>query len=429
MSGIFVRPVSRAVGEIFVPGDKSISHRAALFGGMAHGETYVSDFLPGEDCLSTLRCLSQLGVEWERQGTEVWIRGQGMENWQEPDDVLDVGNSGTTIRLMLGALAGRDFAATLSGDASIRKRPMRRVAEPLRQMGATIVGRQGGNLAPLTIVGGSLAGGDIRIPVASAQVKSAVILAGLNAQGETIVEEPAPSRDHTERMLKAFGANIVHQGTRVQVKGGARLRGQHVSVPGDVSSAAFFLVLGSLAPSGEIFLHDVGVNPTRTGIVDVLKEMGADIEFLNLREHTGEPRANLRVRPAALRGVEIGGALIPRLIDEIPVLAVAAALAEGETLIRDAAELRVKETDRINTVVAGLKELGADVEELPDGLRIIGRPRLTGGSLKSHGDHRLAMAWAVAGALSAQGVSIEGTEAAQVSYPEFFRDFERVSRG
>lgn len=428
MNGILIRPVLKATGEVTVPGDKSISHRAALFGGMAHGETHITNFLPGEDCLSTLGCLSLLGVHSERRGTEVWIRGEGMENWQEPGDVLNVGNSGTTIRLLMGALAGRDFVATLSGDASIRKRPMRRVAEPLRQMGATIVGRQGGNLAPLTIVGGQLTGGNIRIAVASAQVKSAIILAGLNAHGNTIVEEPALSRDHTERMLAAFGAEIFAQGTRVEVRGGARLQGQSVSVPGDISSAAFFLVLGSLVPHGEILLRDVGVNPTRTGILDVLKEMGADIETFNLREHTGELIADLRVRPSHLRGVEIGGALIPRLIDEIPVLAVAAALAEGETIIRDAAELRVKETDRISTVAAGLKKLGGVVEELPDGLRIKGQARLSGGSLESHGDHRLAMAWAVAGALSTEGVSIAGPEAAQVSYPEFFRDLQRVSQ-
>lgn len=428
MSGIFVQPIRKVTGEVSVPGDKSISHRAALFGGMAKGETRVLNFLPGEDCLSTLRCLEQLGVESERQGSEVWIRGQGMEHWQEPDDVLDVGNSGTTIRLMLGALAGREFSATLTGDASIRRRPMRRVVDPLQQMGAMIVGRQNGNYAPLTIAGGKLRAGTIRIPVASAQVKTAIILAGLNAQGETMVEEPALSRDHTERMLKAFGVDLKAEGTKVRVRGGAKLLGQKVSVPGDISSAAFFLVLGSLVSRGELLLPDVGVNPTRTGILEVLKAMGADIEYLNMRESTGELRADLRVRPSSLHGVEVGGEMIPRLIDEIPVLALAAALAEGETVIRDASELRVKETDRISTVVAGLKELGAKVEELPDGLRLQGGARLTGASLTSHGDHRLAMTWAIAGALSADGVSVEGSEAARISYPEFFRDLERVSR-
>ena len=428
MRSVFINPVSSVEGEIQVPGDKSISHRAALLGGMAHGETHVSNFLLGQDCLSTLRCLKQLGVHWERQGTEVWIRGEGMEAWQEPSDVLDAGNSGTTSRLILGALAGSPFAVTLTGDASLRSRPMRRVTDPLKQMGAQIMGRQGGDFAPLTMSGGHLQGQVFRTTVASAQVKSAIILAGLRASGETRVDEPALSRDHTERMLRAFGVEVQSKGTVVKVHGGGRLTGQEVSVPGDISSAAFFLVLGSLAGRGEIILPNVGVNPTRTGILDALKAMGADIELLNAAEMCGEPRATLRVRPARLKGIEIGGEMIPRLIDEIPILALAASLAEGETVIRDAAELRVKETDRIRTVAEGLNALGAKVEELPDGLRIQGQTSLRGGQASSLGDHRLAMAWAIAGLVSKEGVSVENMEAADVSYPDFLSVIKRVTQ-
>ena len=426
MRGVFINPVSSVEGEIQVPGDKSISHRAALLGGMAHGETHVSNFLLGQDCLSTLRCLKQLGVHWERRGTEVWIRGEGMEAWQEPSDILDAGNSGTTSRLMLGALAGSPFAVTLTGDASLRSRPMRRVTDPLKQMGAQIMGRQGGNFVPLTMSGGHLQGQVFRTTVASAQVKSAIILAGLRASGETRVEEPALSRDHTERMLRGFGVEVQSEGTVAKVHGGGYLTGQEVSVPGDISSAAFFLVLGSLVGRGEMILPNVGVNPTRTGILDVLKAMGADIELLNVAEICGEPRATLRVRPARLKGIEIGGEMIPRLIDEIPILALAASLAEGETVIRDAAELRVKETDRIRTVAEGLNALGAKVEELPDGLRIQGQTFLRGGQASSLGDHRLAMAWAIAGFVSKEGVSVENMEAADVSYPDYLSVIKKV---
>ncbi|EHQ88177.1 3-phosphoshikimate 1-carboxyvinyltransferase [Desulfosporosinus youngiae] len=427
MGGVFIKPVTKLGGEIKVPGDKSISHRAALFGGMAHGETHVSNFLLGEDCLSTLRCLKQLGVSWERQETEVWIRGEGMGAWQEPIDVLDAGNSGTTLRLMLGALAGSPFTVTMSGDESLRSRPMRRVTDPLKQMGAQIMGRREGNLAPITMKGGQLQGQSFRTAVASAQIKSAIILAGLRAQGETSVEEPALSRDHTERMLRGFGVDVQSDRTVARVHGGGRLNGQAVSVPGDISSAAFFLVLGSLVGQGEIILPDVGVNPTRTGILDVLRAMGADIELLDSSEICGEPRATLRVRPAKLKGIEISGDMIPRLIDEIPILAVAASLAEGETVIRDAAELRVKETDRISTVVKGLNALGAKVEELPDGMRIQGQTTLYGGQASSFGDHRLAMAWAISGMLSREGVSVEDMEAADVSYPEFLTVIKKVA--
>jgi 3-phosphoshikimate 1-carboxyvinyltransferase len=427
MSEIFIKPVLEIKGHVQVPGDKSISHRAALFGGMAHGETHISNFLLGEDCLSTLGCLKGLGVKWEQQGSEVRIEGRGMENWVEPDDVLDVGNSGTTIRLILGALAGCPFTVTLTGDKSIRSRPMKRVTQPLSRMGAQILGRQGGSLAPLTICGGRLQGQSFVTPVASAQLKSALILAGLRAEGETSVTEPYLSRDHTERMLKGFGVSLACEGTRVQVKSGQSLQGQKVAVPGDISSAAFFLVLGSLIRKGELILPGVGINPSRTGIIDALRLMGAQISESETIEVCGEPQAALRVSPADLKGIEIGGSMIPRLIDEIPVLAVAMCLAEGESVIRNAEELMVKETDRIGTVVEGLSNLGAKIEKLPDGLRIQGQPWLRGGGkLTSYGDHRLAMTWAVAGLLSREGVSISGMEAAAVSYPGFLQDLERI---
>ncbi|WP_088189518.1 3-phosphoshikimate 1-carboxyvinyltransferase [Desulfosporosinus sp. FKA] len=426
MGGVFVKPITGVKGEIRVPGDKSISHRAALLGGMAFGETHVTDFLLGQDCLSTLKCLRELGVAWERHGTEVWLHGQGMDEWREPTNILDAGNSGTTFRLMLGVLAGSPFSVTLTGDDSLRSRPMRRVTEPLKQMGARILGRREGNLAPITMQGGHLQGQSFQTEVASAQVKSALLLAGLRAKGETSVQEPSRSRDHTERMLRGFGVEVHSSGNLVKLQGGGRLTGQEVSVPGDISSAAFFLVLGSLVEKGELLLPEVGINPTRTGIIDVLKAMGADIEFLKSSEICGEPRATLRVRPAHLKGIELGGDLIPRLIDEIPILALAASLAEGETVIRDASELRVKETDRIARVAEGLNALGAKIEELPDGMRIHGQRTLRGGEVSSFGDHRLAMAWAVAGMLSQEGVSVENMTAADVSFPNFLEIIKKV---
>lgn len=425
--GIRINPMGRIQGEIEVPGDKSISHRAALFGGMAQGETHITNFLLGQDCLSTLACLKTLGVEWERRDAEVWIRGRGFENWHEPQDILDVGNSGTTMRLMLGVLAGCPFSATLTGDSSIRSRPMARVTLPLQEMGARILGRQEGKYAPLTIQGGLLQGIQFRSPVASAQVKSAILLAGLRAKGETMVTEPCLSRDHTERMLRGFGVDLKSEGRTAKVRGGAVLSGQEVAVPGDISSAAFFLVLGTLIPQGELLIKNVGMNPTRTGILDALWQMGADIQVEEEREECGEPRANLRVRPAQLHGIEIQGEMIPKLIDEVPVLAVAASLAQGETVIRDAAELRVKETDRIQTVVQGLQALGANAQELPDGLRIQGAKSLRGGAAHSHGDHRLAMAWVVAGLLAEEGISLQGIEAAEVSFPNFLELIHEIA--
>ncbi|MFO7172396.1 MAG: 3-phosphoshikimate 1-carboxyvinyltransferase [Bacillota bacterium] len=418
-------------GVIRVPGDKSISHRAVILGGIARGTTEITGFLPGADCLATVRCMEALGVTVEVLAPDhLKVTGVGLEGLREPPDVLDVGNSGTTIRLLAGLVAGRPHLTVLTGDASIRRRPMDRVAVPLRQMGAQVDGREGGRLAPLVIRGGGLRPIHYRSPVASAQVKSAVLLAGLSAEGETGVTEPARSRDHTERMLAGFGARVRVEGTTAWVEGRPRLEGQRLEVPGDISSAAFFLVAAALVPGSEVLIENVGVNPTRTGILDALRAMGAPIEVLNPREAAGEPVADLLVRGGgALRGTVIAGDLIPRLIDEIPVLAVAAAVAAGPTEIRDAAELRVKETDRIAAVAAELRKLGARVEERPDGMIIAGGARLQGGQVASHGDHRLAMALAVAAQVAAGPVQIAGAEAVGVSFPGFFEQLLALRRG
>lgn len=417
-------------GEIKIPGDKSISHRAVMFGALAQGITEVENFLTGEDCLSTIRCFRAMGINIESNAEgRVRIEGKGLRGLTEPQDVLDVGNSGTTMRLLMGILAGQPFFSVLTGDGSIRKRPMARVGEPLRQMGAKIWGRKGGSLAPLAVEGSSLKGISYQSSVASAQVKSALILGGLYAEGETVVTEPAKSRDHTERMLRAFGADLEVDGLAVKVKPGAELRAQKVIVPGDISSAAFFLVAAAIVPDSELLLRDVGVNPTRDGVLEVLRRMGADITLQNLREVNGEPIADLLVRGGKLKGTKISGDLIPRLIDEIPVLAVAAAVAEGETVITDAAELKVKETNRIATVITELGKFGAALEELPDGLRITGGRPLKGADCQSHGDHRIAMAMAVAGLVSDGETVVRNAESVNVSFPGFAKVLKSVITG
>ncbi len=422
-----INPAESLRGKVAVPGDKSVSHRAVMFGALAEGITEIEGFLAGEDCLSTVSCLRKLGVRIDETGEgRLQVHGKGLHGLEEPGEALDVGNSGTTIRLMLGILAGQGFFSVLTGDQSIRRRPMARVTLPLAKMGAQILGRQEGNLAPLAVRGGNLQPIAYESPVASAQVKSAVLLAGLYAKGVTEVNEPYVSRDHTERMLRAFGAKVERAGTRVAVEGFPLLKAQRVKVPGDISSAAFFLVAGSIVRDGEIRLTNVGLNPTRDGILTVLAEMGASISRENLTEVSGEPVGDLIVRPAGLTGVKIGGSMIPRLIDEIPVLAVAAAYARGVTEIRDAAELKVKESNRIAAVARELVKLGVRVEELPDGLRIWGGKPLRGADMESSGDHRMAMAMAVA-ALGAQGTSrIRGAEAAAVSFPDFFAALRRL---
>lgn len=415
-----VRKAGALQGALHVPGDKSISHRAVMFGAISAGTTEITGFLPGADCKSTIRCFRSLGVEIEERAPDhVIVHGRGLDGLQEPGDVLDVGNSGTTIRLLSGLLAGQPFFSVLTGDASIRRRPMDRVAIPLRQMGARISGRQNGRLAPLAIGGTALQPIHYRSPVASAQVKSSILLAGLTCAGETSVTEPAQSRDHTERMLRGFGAEVRVEGLTAAVRGRPRLTGRPVAVPGDISSAAFFLVAASIVPGSEVLIQGVGVNPTRTGVLDALLAMGARIERLNPRDAAGEPVADLLVRGADLRATTIAGELIPRLVDEIPVLAVAACFAAGTTVIRNAEELRVKESDRIACMVAELRKLGARVEELPDGMVIEGGHPLRGAAVQSHDDHRMAMALAVAGLAADGEVQISGAGAVDVSFPGF----------
>ncbi|MBO1349554.1 MAG: 3-phosphoshikimate 1-carboxyvinyltransferase [Hormoscilla sp. GUM202] len=417
-------------GRIQVPGDKSISHRALMLGSIARGETRISGLLLGEDPRSTANCFRALGAEISPLNTEkVQVVGIGLGECSEPTDVLDCGNSGTTMRLMLGILAshpGRFF--TVTGDKSLRARPMSRVVQPLGQMGAQVWGRKQASLAPLAIQGTQLQPIHYHSPVASAQVKSCILLAGLMTAGETTVTEPALSRDHSERMLQAFGASVSidPETNSVTVTGPAQLQGQSVIVPGDISSAAFWLVAGACVPGSELIIENVGVNPTRTGVLEALEMMGADITQENQRVVAGEPVADLRVKSGPLQGWEIAGPIIPRLIDEIPILAVAAVFAEGKTIIKDAAELRVKESDRIAVMARQLNRLGARVTELPDGLEIIGGTPLTGTDVQSESDHRIAMSLAIA-ALNATGTTtISGASAAAISYPDFTATLQQV---
>ncbi|MBB6444693.1 3-phosphoshikimate 1-carboxyvinyltransferase [Bacillus benzoevorans] len=407
-------------GDITVPGDKSISHRSVMFGAVAQGKTTVTGFLMGEDCLSTVACFKQLGVKIEQNEEKMVIYGNGWDGLQEPCEVLNVGNSGTTIRLMMGILAGRDFHTTLIGDSSIGKRPMTRVTIPLSQMGAKIEGRQNGEYTPLSIRGGGIHGITYKAPVASAQVKSSILLAGLQAEGTTTVIEPEKSRDHTERMIRQFGGIVEEDGLAVSVRGGQPLRGTDVHVPGDISSAAFFLVAGAIVPNSIIRLKNVGLNPTRTGIIDVMQEMGADITITMQEDSLTEPIGDMTIKASALKGTVIGGDVIPRLIDEIPIIALLATQAEGTTIIKDAAELKVKETNRIDTVVNELAKLGAAIEATEDGMIIHGKQALSGGTVSSHGDHRIGMMLAVAALICKEEVALEGKDAISVSYPQFF---------
>lgn len=417
-------------GQVRVPGDKSISHRALMLGAIASGETVIEGLLVGEDPQSTAHCFRAMGAEISPLTPErVVVRGIGLGQLHEPLTVLDAGNSGTTLRLMLGLLAGhRDRFFAVTGDGSLRQRPMGRVVKPLVQMGAHIWGRQQGNYAPLAVQGQVLRPIHYQSPVASAQVKSCVLLAGLLAEGRTTVTEPALSRDHSERMLRAFGAELeVDPDTcSVTVVGPAQLMGQPVVVPGDISSAAFWLVAASIVPGSELLIENVGVNPTRTGILEALQQMQADIELLNERTVAGEPVADLRVRSTQLQACEIGGAVIPRLIDEIPILAVAAACAQGTTVIKDAEELRVKESDRLAVMASQLQAMGAQVVEHPDGLEITGGVSLKAAAVDSFTDHRIAMSLAIA-ALVAQGQTTIGrAEAVAISYPDFIPTLQRL---
>ena len=412
-------------GTITVPGDKSVSHRAVMLGALSDGVTHVTGFLMGEDCLSTIDCFRKMGVQIEVGADhDVTVHGVGLHGLQKPSARLYTGNSGTTTRLISGILAGQPFATTLTGDASIEKRPMGRIIRPLREMGADITGVDD-KFCPLTIRPGRLHGIEYTLPVASAQLKSAILLAGLYADGPTTVIEPAPSRDHTERMLRALGCRVDTDGCRITLYPPEQLTARDVAVPADISSAAFFLVAGAIVPGSEITVTGVGVNPTRDGVIEVLRNMGADITLSNLRD-AGEPICDITVRSSQLHGTEIGGALNPRLIDELPVLAVAAAFARGETVIRDAAELKVKESNRITAMVNELSRAGADVTETDDGMVIRGGRPLSGAAFRTYHDHRIAMSMAVC-ALACRGESeIADDGVVAISYPDFFDALRRL---
>ena len=417
-------------GTLTVSGDKSISHRAVMLGSLATGTTEIEGFLPGEDCLSTIRCFRSMGVQIEQNGSSVKVFGRGLRELTAPAGILDCGNSGTTTRLLSGVLAAQHFNSVLSGDASIQRRPMKRIMIPLRAMGADITSVSGNDCAPLSVHGKQLYGIHFNSPIASAQVKSAVLLAGLYASGQTTVTEPALSRDHTERMLRSFGAKVLtgnfEDRPSVTVTETQNLYGTEISVPGDISSAAFFLVGASIVPGSEVVLRNVGINPTRDGVISALRAMGAKIEVLEVRNEDSEPAADLLVRYAPLHGTEIGGALIPRLIDELPVLAAAAAVAEGRTVIRDAAELKVKESNRIRTMAEGLSRLGAQVEETEDGLIIDGGAALHGGAVESYSDHRIAMSFAILSLVTDGEVRISDPDCVNISAPTFYEDLKSL---
>jgi 3-phosphoshikimate 1-carboxyvinyltransferase len=419
--------LERLSGEMVIPGDKSISHRSVMFGAIAHGMTTVTNFLPGDDCLSTISCFRKLGVKIE-ENHKITIFGKGFEGLSEPTEVLDVGNSGTTIRLILGILAGRPFCTSLVGDQSIGKRPMTRVTEPLKSMGAHIDGRNNGGYTPLSIRGGGLTPIHYELPVASAQVKSALILAGLQADGMTKIIEPSATRDHTERMIRHFGGEIKMEDGTITVMGGQRLSAANIHVPGDISSAAFFLVAGAIVPKSEIILKNVGLNPTRTGIIEVMKEMGADLELITSHNSAFEPFGDIKIKASSLKSTVIEGDLIPKLIDEIPIIALLATQANGTTVIKDAHELRVKETNRIDTVVHELTKLGANIEATEDGMIINGPTQLSGAVVSSHGDHRIGMMLSIASLIASGETTLENPEAISVSYPDFFPHLNTIKK-
>lgn len=413
-------------GRLSVPGDKSISHRALMLGAMAKGETAICGLASGEDVRSTRHCLQQLGVSIQENKNEVLVQGGVLKKSATP---LDAGNSGTTMRLLSGILAAQPFGSTITGDASLQRRPMRRIIAPLTQMGATITSREDG-YAPLTIQGGKLHGIHYQLPVASAQVKSCVLFAGLHAEGETVVEEKIPTRDHSERLLRMMGAKLQVSGDQYSVISmrAGELRGSEIEVPGDFSSAAFFIAAALLLPDSELIIGNVGVNPTRTALLEVLREMGANVEIANLRNAFHEPMADLIVRHQALHGTTVFGNRVALLIDEIPILAVLATQAEGATHIRDAGELRVKESDRLTAIANNLRAMGAAVEELPDGLVITGPTQLRGVEIDSLGDHRIAMAFAIAGLLADSPTTIRAAECADISFPGFFEKVSQLAR-
>jgi len=427
LNSITIQPAASVKGEIIVPGDKSISHRSIMLGAIANGVTTVRGFLRGEDNMSTMHAFRAMGVEINDDGETLQITGRGLHGLNEPDNVLDCGNSGTTIRLITGLLSGQSFFSVVTGDQYLRKRPMKRVVEPLSRMGARITGRNGGTLAPLAINGGSLKGIEYQSPVSSAQIKSSLMLAGLYADGETRISEPSLSRDHSERMFQLFGASLVRNDNGVTVRGGVELTAREVTVPGDISSAAFFIVAALITPHSELLIKNVGVNPSRTGVIDILQAMGGNIQLLDLRDVSGEPVADILVRSSRLKGISISGSVVPRAIDEFPAICVAAAVAEGVTAIRDAKELRVKETDRITAMAVNLRKLGVTVTESEDGMDITGSEQLLGGTVDSCGDHRIAMSMSVAALVASGTITVTDVACVATSFPTFFPLLNKVA--
>ena len=417
-----IQKIKKAVGQIKVPGDKSISHRAVMLGSLANGVTEISGFLKGADCLSTIDCFRKMGIDIDINGENVTVHGNGLRGLKKPDEMLYTGNSGTTTRLLCGILAGQNFDTSITGDASIQKRPMGRVVQPLSMMGAKIENEY----CPLYITGTKLHGIDYKMPVASAQVKTAIILAGLYADGETVIHEIEKSRDHTELMLSAMGADLTVDNLDITVKPTNDLTAFNVDVPGDISSAAFFLVLGAIMPNSQITVTNVGINPTRTGIIDVLKDMGADITLENVHTSAGETVADITVRSSSLKGTTVGGDIIPRLIDELPIIAVAAVFANGQTVIKDAQELKVKETNRIRAEVDEFNKCGIDITETDDGMIINGGKSIHGADFKTYGDHRMAMSLTVLAQLADGESTLDDSDCACVSYPTFFDDFYKL---
>lgn len=415
-------------GEITIPGDKSISHRSVMFGSIAKGTTKISHYLQGADCLSTISCFEKMGIQIENNGSSVVVHGQGLHGLKKPDSILDCGNSGTTTRLISGILAAQDFDVTLTGDASIKKRPMNRIIEPLSLMGAQVKSVEDNGCAPLAISGQRLHGIHYISKVASAQVKSAILLAGLYADGETRVTEPFVSRNHTEIMLKAFGAKVETENTTACIRQAKELYGTEIVVPGDISSAAYFIAAGLMVPHSEILIKGVGINPTRSGILSVCREMGGSVSILNETTGSGEPMADLLVKSSTLHGTTIGGAIIPTLIDELPMIAAMACMAEGETVIKDAAELKVKESNRLTVMVNALSSMGADVEETADGMIIRGQRPLHGAVIDSKLDHRIAMTFAVLSLCADGETTIQGRECVNISYPGFYEDLKNLMR-
>jgi 3-phosphoshikimate 1-carboxyvinyltransferase len=411
--------VSSLRGDINIPADKSLSHRAVMFNSIASGKAKISNFLMGEDCLSTIDVLSKLGVEIQVENNSVYTYGKGLESLNKPNDTLYVGNSGTTIRLMSGVLAGRKFKSILDGDSSIRKRPMKRIIDPLTMMGANISANNNNDNAPILFDGGTLTSLDYDLPVASAQLKSALILAGLRSNDGITIREKAVSRDHTERLLSAMGAKITINNLEIKVSS-SDLFARDIIIPGDISSASFWLIAGAIHKNSDIYIRNVGINETRSGIISVLKRMGANMTFYNEVDYSGEPACDMNIKTSNLKGTTISGAEIPLLIDEIPIIALAAVFAEGETKIIDAKELRYKESDRISLTVNWMKSAGAQIQELDDGMIITGTGNLNGGTFSSHGDHRLAMTLGIASLISNNNITIDNAEASNVSYPSFW---------